>query len=206
MQIYRETEFRNMFVRTSILLHRFSKCFLSVVLRQLCLSLTVICMYDVALWKFFKKGSIDRFYSCYNKCVKAFLAINVMTAWGKCWWKLVFQALIPQLINNCKYVFEMRWFALCSMLVSTFRSSSWRFIECVTCYCVSFFFLCVCVSLSVVRLVGQVPEIKWIDWLIDRSIDRSIRSFVRSFVHSLTDIPANCFHCCWHCVVNYVNK
>jgi len=31
---------------------------------------TVPTMYDVALWKFFKKGSMDRFHSCYNKCVR----------------------------------------------------------------------------------------------------------------------------------------
>jgi len=54
-----------------------------------------ICVYDVALWKFFKKSSIDRFNSCYSKCVKEFLAINVMTFWRKCWWTLAFQALIP---------------------------------------------------------------------------------------------------------------
>jgi len=29
-------------------------------------------MYDAALWKFFKKGTMGRFHSCYNKCVKAF--------------------------------------------------------------------------------------------------------------------------------------
>ena len=65
-----QREIRNMFIRTNILVRRFSKCSRSVktaLFKSYC-----ICMYDVALWKFFKKGTMDRFHSCYNECVKAF--------------------------------------------------------------------------------------------------------------------------------------
>jgi len=29
-----------------------------------------LCFYDIALWKSFKVGTMNKFRSCYNKCVK----------------------------------------------------------------------------------------------------------------------------------------
>ena len=63
-----QREIRNMFIRTNILVRRFSMCSLSV--KTVLFKSYCICMYDVALWRFFKKGTMDRFHSCYNKMCK----------------------------------------------------------------------------------------------------------------------------------------
>jgi len=145
MKIFREREIRNMFVRTNILILRFSKCSLSVkttLFKSYC-----ICMYNVALWKFFKKGSMNRFHSCYNKFVKAFFGCkryNRLT-------KVLMDTGLPSfntIISNCKYVSETRWFTSCNMLESTFRSSIWWFTECVACYW--FFSMCLVSLLCVI--------------------------------------------------------
>ena len=65
-----QREIRNMFVRSNILLRRFTKCSAAVktvLFRSFCL-----CMYDISLWKRFNAGSLDKLRSCYNKCVKIF--------------------------------------------------------------------------------------------------------------------------------------
>ena len=65
-----EREVRNMFVRTNILARRFSRCSMYVkvaLFRAYCISL-----YDAALWKRYKQGSMHKLSSCYNKCVKIF--------------------------------------------------------------------------------------------------------------------------------------
>ena len=65
-----QREMHLMFVRTNILLRKFSKCSKAVKLvlfRSYCL-----CFYDVALWKWFSAGSLNKFRSCYNRCAKQF--------------------------------------------------------------------------------------------------------------------------------------
>jgi len=115
---------------------RFSKC--SIRVKTTLFKSYCICMYDVALWKFFKKGSMDRFHSCYSKCVKAFFGYKRYDSLTKVLMNTGFPCF-DNIIFNCKYVFEPRWFTSCNMLVSIFRSSIWWFTECVACYCVSFF-------------------------------------------------------------------
>jgi len=59
-----------MFVRTNVLLRRFHKCSFSVkivLFKSFCL-----CLYDVALWKVYNNGTLRKFQSCYNKCLKLF--------------------------------------------------------------------------------------------------------------------------------------
>jgi hypothetical protein len=63
-------ELRNMFVRTNILIRKFSKCSFPVKLtlfRSYCL-----CMYDIALWSSFSIGCFSKLKSAYNKCIKQF--------------------------------------------------------------------------------------------------------------------------------------
>ena len=63
-------EIRNMFVRTNILIRRFSRCSIDVkvaLFKSYCL-----CLYDPALWKFYTRSSFNKLMSCYNKCVKTF--------------------------------------------------------------------------------------------------------------------------------------
>jgi len=105
---------------TNILVRRFSKCSLSV--KTVLFKSYCVCMYDVALWKFFKKGTMDRFHSCYNKCVKAFFAYKRYDSLTK----VLMDTGIPvfnTIISNCKYAFDTSWSTTCNKLVSSFRSS-----------------------------------------------------------------------------------
>ena len=57
-----------MFVRTNVLIRRYSKCSDSVkvlLFRTFCLG-----MYDVALWKNYTVSQYNKFKYCYHKCIK----------------------------------------------------------------------------------------------------------------------------------------
>ena len=65
-----EREIKYMFIRTNMLIRKFKKCSVAVktkLYKSLCL-----CFYDIALWKSFQVGRMNKFRSCYNKCVKLF--------------------------------------------------------------------------------------------------------------------------------------
>jgi len=63
-------EVRNLFIRTNILIRRFSKCSHEVKI-QLFKSYC-ICLYDTALWKYFTSSCLNKLRSAYNKCIKLF--------------------------------------------------------------------------------------------------------------------------------------
>ena len=63
-------EIRNMFVRTNIMIRKYGRCSASVksgLFKCFCL-----CLYDTALWINFNTGTMNKFKSCYNKCIKMF--------------------------------------------------------------------------------------------------------------------------------------
>jgi len=63
-------EMRNMFMRSNILLRRYSKCSLSVkltVFKAYCM-----CFYDIGLWRNFSCTMFNKLCACYNKCIKVF--------------------------------------------------------------------------------------------------------------------------------------
>ena len=65
-----QREIRSMFVRCNLLICKFQSCSKAVKLRlfqSFCL-----CFYDIALWTSYHKSYLQKFRSCYNKCVKAF--------------------------------------------------------------------------------------------------------------------------------------
>jgi len=66
-------EIKNLYARTKILINRFNKSSKNVKLtfRSFCLS-----MYDVPLWKHYSVTTINKFVSCYNKCIKKFMVIQ----------------------------------------------------------------------------------------------------------------------------------
>jgi hypothetical protein len=69
-----QREINNMYIRTNILLHKFAKCSLSVKLilfKSYCL-----CFYDIALWKYYHAGYMNKLRSCYNRCIKWFFGFK----------------------------------------------------------------------------------------------------------------------------------
>ena len=63
-----DREIKNLFVRTNILLRKFNNCSNSV--KSILFKSGCLCFYDIALWRYYKTGSIERFRSCYNRCAK----------------------------------------------------------------------------------------------------------------------------------------
>jgi len=69
-----QREIRNLFIRTNMLLLRFSKCsprVKCVLFRTYCL-----CFYDLALWKQYSATIFNKFTACYNKCIKKFFWLS----------------------------------------------------------------------------------------------------------------------------------
>jgi len=105
-----QREVRNLFVRTNILARRFSRCSMPVkvmLFRAYCISL-----YDAALWKTYKKGSLHKLSSCYNKCIKIFFKYRR----GDSMTQILFDIGLPSfntIVVNSALVFA-RCYANCS--------------------------------------------------------------------------------------------
>ncbi len=65
-----QREITNMFIRTNLLLRKFSKC--SVNVKTVLFKSYCLCLYDASLWKCFNAGTLDKLRSCYNRCIKLF--------------------------------------------------------------------------------------------------------------------------------------
>ena len=57
-----------MFIRTIMLIRKSNKC--SVAVKTNLFKSYCLCFYDIALWKSFTVDTMNKFRSCYNKCVK----------------------------------------------------------------------------------------------------------------------------------------
>jgi len=67
-------EIGNLFMRTNMHISRYCKCSTNVKLtlfRSYCMSL-----YDISIWKHFTVTALNKFRSCYNKCVKKFFGYS----------------------------------------------------------------------------------------------------------------------------------
>jgi hypothetical protein len=67
-------EIRNFFMRTNILIRRYSKCSVAVKLtlfKAYCMS-----MYGAGIWVNYSTGVFNKLRSCYNKCVKMFFGFD----------------------------------------------------------------------------------------------------------------------------------
>jgi len=69
-----QREITNMFVRTNILIRKFSKC--SVRVKTVLFKSYCICLYDASLWKHYNIGTLAKMRSCYNRCIKLFFGFK----------------------------------------------------------------------------------------------------------------------------------
>ena len=65
-----QREINNMFVRTNILIRKFSKCTDAV--KIILFQAYCICLYDASLWKRYNVSALNKMRSCYNRCIKLF--------------------------------------------------------------------------------------------------------------------------------------
>jgi len=64
----------NLFVRTNILMRKFSNC--SADVKIVLFKAYCICLYDVALWKHYNFGSLNKLRASYNRCIKMFFGFR----------------------------------------------------------------------------------------------------------------------------------
>jgi len=71
-----QSKIKNTFIRTNILIRKFSRCSYNVK----CLQFRSYCLglYDIALWYNYTTTCINKFRSCFNKCVKLFFGYTVV--------------------------------------------------------------------------------------------------------------------------------
>src|ERR1700759_1063761 len=67
-----QREIKNLFMKANLLCRRFSRCSLQVKLKLF--NAFCICFYGTALWANFTLGTLSKFKSCYNKCLKYFFS------------------------------------------------------------------------------------------------------------------------------------
>ena len=63
-------EIRSLFARTNLLISKFGNC--SNTVKKLLFKTYCLCMYNLALWKYYTVTVHHKFKSCYNRCVKKF--------------------------------------------------------------------------------------------------------------------------------------
>ena len=96
-------EIRNIFVRTNILIRRFSNCSLDV--KGILFKTYCLCFYDIALWTYFKVCSLKKFRSCYNRCAKLFFGFKRQDSLTE----MLLLCRIPSfdtILHNSKFVFQ----------------------------------------------------------------------------------------------------
>lgn len=98
-------EIKTLFTRTNILSRRFKRCSLAVKLRLF--RTFCMCFFDIALWTDFTVGAINRFASCYYKCIKCFFGYPKYSSVTN----MLFELGLPSfntLIHNSKLSFANR--------------------------------------------------------------------------------------------------
>jgi Reverse transcriptase (RNA-dependent DNA polymerase) len=95
-------EIRNMYIRTNILIRRFSRCSTRVKLRLF--TSYCMCVFGSALWSHFSTDCISKFRSCYHKCIKMFFGYKRMHSVTA----MLFELSLPSfntLLHNCRVIY-----------------------------------------------------------------------------------------------------
>ena len=99
-------EIRNFFVRSNILIRRYSKC--SVGVKQMLFKAYCMCLYDAGIWKYYSATVYNKFRSCYNKCIKMFFGYDRRFSVTE----MLSELNLPcfdNLISDCVRNFSCRW-------------------------------------------------------------------------------------------------
>jgi len=99
-------EIRNLYYRTNTLVCIFGKCSRKVKIRLF--RTYCICFYGAALWKYHTASVINKFKSCYNKCMKMFFNYPKM----HCVAAILLVLKLPSfdtVVHNYKYSFYTHW-------------------------------------------------------------------------------------------------
>jgi len=112
-------EIRNMFIRTNILLWKFHNCSTSV--KRVLFNTYCLCLYDVALWAHYFTKSLDKFRSCYNRCLKLFFGYKRYDSVTS----MLSAISLPSfetVLYNSKISFLNRWHLCVNSLIAVHRT------------------------------------------------------------------------------------
>jgi len=114
-----QREVRSMFVCCNILIRKFSNCSRLVKLKLF--QSYCLCFYDIALWYLYSIGSLSKFRSCYNKCIKLFFRYKKYDSVTN----ILFETGLPSfdtVCHNAKCTFRTRWLSCSNSMVSMLRA------------------------------------------------------------------------------------
>lgn len=94
-----QREVRNMFVRTNILIRRFSRC--STAVKVVLFKSYCLCLYDSALWKSYNTTTLNKLMSCYHKCIKLFFGFKRRDSVTNILLQLSLPSFSTLLVNGC---------------------------------------------------------------------------------------------------------
>jgi len=109
-----QREVRNMFMRTNLLIRRFSKC--SFAVKLVLFKAYCICLYDACLWSNYKTGCLSKLKLCYHKCIKMFFGFKRCDSVTQ----ILFNLGLPSfdtLLHNSRVIFFYAWCKCPNMLV-----------------------------------------------------------------------------------------
>ena len=101
-----QREITNMFIRTNLLLRKFSKC--SVNVKTVLFKSYCLCLYDASLWKRFNAGTLAKLRSCYNRCIKLFFGYKCRDSMTNIFLQLRLPTFDTVLINSAA-TFHCQW-------------------------------------------------------------------------------------------------
>jgi hypothetical protein len=101
-----QREITNMFIRTNLLLRKFSKC--SVNVKTVLFKSYCLCLYDASLWKRFNAGTLAKLRSCYNRCIKLFFGYKRRDSMTNIFLQLCLPTFDTVLINSAA-TFHCQW-------------------------------------------------------------------------------------------------
>ena len=99
-------EIRNLYVRTNILIRRFSKC--STMVKLHLFKSYCICLYGVGLWKNYSKGCTKKLKCCYHRCIKQFFGYSKFYSVTQMFLELRLPSF-NTLIHNYRCIFSSQW-------------------------------------------------------------------------------------------------
>jgi len=110
-------EIKNLFVRTNVLISRFHRCSVNVKLtlfKTFCL-----CMYDMALWKYYSATTYCKLKSAYNKCVKKMFGYTRRDSMTGVFFDLSLPTL-DTVVHNSRVLFANQCLRSCNKIVQWF--------------------------------------------------------------------------------------
>ena len=114
-------EIGNLFMRTNILIRRYSKCSVSVKLTLF--KAYCMCLYDAGIWLHYTITVFNKLKSCYNKCIKMFFGFKRRDSITQ----MLVELKLPsfdQLIADCRRSSNNSRVTCCNKLICNLNSRS----------------------------------------------------------------------------------